>query len=237
MPALELFEAIFGDDAKIDYISWYEEIGYWDIELSKWNQFEENSKTLKFKLKVKDVPFISETPLVRKYRVEKSENSFKILVESQTIGVPYGDYFFVREEWEAVDYEEQGKSIMRMAGYVDFVASTMFKGTIEKKTKEEMIKSSKMHLDIMKLRGITYEKQKKKAGNEEVMHELEELTSYEGGMFENYSMSFVSISQDWIKNRPSVVIKVLLWILLFFFLISVNSKLNRILEKLDKLAV
>lgn len=95
--------------------------------------------------KVENVPFVSETRIVKYQKLRQINNYFIFSSSTKSMDTPYNEYFTVDENWEVFPYQEEGinKVIIRITYGLVFTKSTYFKSVLDKRVKENYEKDIK----------------------------------------------------------------------------------------------
>lgn len=166
LSANEFFDKFLSDNAEFSIDKFYiEEMGHVNVNRTEWKELEPGSSTqirdINFMMKVKDVPFISQTRVhkaqkLKKEALEKGGEQFILSGSSSSLDVPYSSYFSIEDTWEIIPYT-QDKCVVRTSICVNFTKSTMFRSKIEKKTKEEFKKEIDKWCEFITSKGVNFE--------------------------------------------------------------------------------
>lgn len=105
----EIFEKLIKYNAEFGLGVFYEQVmGNTNVTLSDWRQIEENVhvRDVHFLIKVKDVPFISQTRVHKTQTLKREGDRFTMRGSSTSLDVPYSSYFSIEDTWEFVPNED-----------------------------------------------------------------------------------------------------------------------------------
>lgn len=180
IPIVEIYEKFLKDGAEFSWDKFYEDVvGNTNVSITEWKEIEPNLwiRDLNFLIKVKDVPFVTQTRVHKAQKLRKEGDKYTISGSSTSLDIPYSSYFHIEDTWEFISNGD--RCVLRTTALVNFTKSTMFKSKIEKKTREEFKKEVDKWCEYITSKNIIYENynasgRKKSTKDEEVLsHGLE----------------------------------------------------------------
>lgn len=209
-------------------------------ELSNLNELN-NQVYLRFSCcrdKVKGVPFINSTRVHKFQKLVMKGSAIVFSTSTRSIDTPYADYFFVDDIFEIYPYHK--KCLVRSLMMVHFVKSTYFKSTIEARVKEEYPKEVAAIKEYIgkKYSILTYSPHKQ---NSQLMHGLTKdsahlvdtpaLETKKLKTYKDIIAELICYLIRWFASLNSVqAVQITLLLLLFIYMVLINSKLNRLIE-------
>lgn len=137
----KFFELFIADGAVFSFEDHCRLRGDTEIETTPWAENEDlggHSREIKFRTKINGPSIGPKTTRCHRAQVYKWEDSTLILKSSnKALDVPYSSYFVVEDEWNISEVGPD-KSILKCTCTVNFLKATMFKGTIESRTKTDV---------------------------------------------------------------------------------------------------
>jgi hypothetical protein len=115
IPPSQLYEKFLKDNAELSWDKFYDEfIGTTNMTLTEWKEIEPNTfvRNFNFVIKVKDVPFLSQTRVNKAQKLIKEGDKITYTGSSTSLDVPYSSYFHVEDTWEIIPYDGD-KSVIR----------------------------------------------------------------------------------------------------------------------------
>jgi hypothetical protein len=180
------FEKYLSNNPETSYAAYYESLSdHFEINVSNWESENEEKKETKsrlldFKIKLTGVPFINQSHVKKKQILNKNPELITICGTSTNSGIPYSDYFEICDIQEFYAFGPN-KTIFNMVSKVNFLKSTMLKGTFEKTTKNQYQNEINGWVDFMKKNGEKVE-----------IFNLEEIKKKISHNFENKSSNNLS---------------------------------------------
>lgn len=186
----------------------------------------------RFRDKVKGIPFVDTTRVHKHQKIIRKGNIIIYSTTTRSMDTPYADYFFVNDIYEVVSY--QGKCLVRSFINTNFVKSTYFKSTIETRIKEEFPKEVSSVKDYVgqKYAISLYAPQKqvtqlqhgliRDSERTEISAPLRKLTFKERII----DLTYFLYSRT-TELKPMELLQIVVWLLILFYLILINSKLSR----------
>jgi hypothetical protein len=261
MPLGQIYEKFLKDGAEYSWDKFYQEaVGNTNVSITEWKEIEPNIsiRDLNFLIKVKDVPFVTQTRVHKAQKLKKDGDKYTLSGSSTSLDIPYSSYFHIEDTWEFVPNGD--RCVLRTTAFVNFTKSTMFKFKIEKKTREEFKKEVDKWCEYITTKNILYENfnptgRKKSVKDEEILtHGVEKSeTKCNVNLVKKFSLKyFMSLSfkikndilsfysshpRDFINFLLLIFISVMLFVL-FFNLLSINQKVilqNQQIEELKKI--
>jgi len=180
------FEKYLSNNPETSYAAYYESLSdHFEINVSNWESENEEKKETKsrlldFKIKLTGVPFINQSHVKKKQILNKTPDLITICGTSTNSGIPYSDYFEICDIQEFYAFGPN-KTIFNMVSKVNFLKSTMLKGTFEKTTKNQYQNEINGWVDFMKKNGEKVE-----------IFNLEEIKKKISHNFENKSSNNLS---------------------------------------------
>jgi hypothetical protein len=154
------FELFVAEDATFPFSAYCLNRGDTELEVTPWAENEElggSTRELKFRTKING-PSIGPKS-TRCHRVQNYNfvnKSLLIKTSSKALDVPYSSYFLVEDEW-AITEVAPDKSVFRTSVHVNFLKSTIFKGTIESRTHTDVAKDVEAWVTEVKSRKLIQE--------------------------------------------------------------------------------
>ena len=176
------YEKYLTNNPESSYGAFYQSLSdHFDINITNWeNENEEEkkkSRILNFKIKLTGVPFINQSHVTKKQILLKTPELITISGTSRNSGIPYSDYFEICEIQEFYSFGPN-QTVFNMVSKVNFLKSTMLKGTFEKTTKKQYENEIKSWIEFIKKNGEKVE-----------IFNLDEINKKKSQSFENKSLS------------------------------------------------
>jgi hypothetical protein len=105
----QIFDKLIKDNAEFGFGMFYEQVMCnTNVSLTEWKEIEENVfvRDVNFMIKVKDVPFVSQTRVHKIQKLKKEGDKFTFWGSSSSLDVPYSSYFTIEDIWEFMPYED-----------------------------------------------------------------------------------------------------------------------------------
>lgn len=105
-----IFDKFFKDNANLGFGVFYQQVmDNTNVSISEWKEIEDNVyvRDVNFLMKVKDVPFVSQTRVHKTQKLKKEGDKFTFWGSSSSLDVPYSSYFSIEDTWEFVPYEDK----------------------------------------------------------------------------------------------------------------------------------
>ena len=176
------YEKYLTNNPESSYGAFYQSLSdHFDINISNWEDEKDDekkkSRILDFKIKLTGVPFINQSHVTKKQILIKTPELITISGTSNNSGIPYSDYFEICEIQEFYSFGPN-QTVFNMVSKVNFLKSTMLKGTFEKTTKKQYENEIKSWIEFIKKNGEKVE-----------IFNLDEINKKKSQSFENKSLS------------------------------------------------
>ena len=156
MTTQQFFDLFYADNAPFGLKIYFESREDSEIDISPWSPTPPDdclSRILRFRTKIKGQPIGPKST-----RCEVTQycwlrpDSMQVKQTCRALDVPFSACFAVEQEW-GLRFLTQDKVILRVTGVINFLKSTMFRGMIESKSKQDLIKDNENWLKFMREKG------------------------------------------------------------------------------------
>ena len=232
------FEKYLSNNPESSYAAYYQSLNdHFDINVSNWEKNEneeENKKSriLDFKIKLTGVPFVNQSHVKKKQILIKTPELITIIGTSRNSGIPYSDYFEICDIQEFYSFGSN-QTIFSMVAKVNFLKSTMLKGTLEKTTKKQYQNEINSWMEFIKKNGEKVEifnldefikKKSHCFDNKSLSHGLEKVGYYNNNNNENFDIKEIILNyifQDLKKEFINNINTKNIWIFFIFFFLFI----------------
>lgn len=216
-------------------------------------QNKEYLRTLQFVVKLKDVPFINQTRVIKSQKLIREGEKLICSSSSVNLDAPYCSYFSNEDTWEILP-RDNDKCVLRylikfflftfrICCYVNFNKSTVFKSKIEKKAKEEYNKEYSTWLEYLTKNGIKHEaynaskpKKKEEKTLQHGIQKIEDLNKKNITVFKKFK-NYVRYGNNLRVNNPIqfylyiyLTLVIILLLAIIFNLHSLNNKYEKLVK-------
>jgi len=238
----QFYDTFLNNNAIYSIDKFYNEVmGHTGVTIAEWKEIQPNEfvRDLDFVVKVKDVPFVSQTRVHKSQKLKKEEGKCTLIGSSNSLDIPYSNYFYVEDTWEVVPLSSN-KCVIRSTACVIFTKSTIFKGKIEKKTKEEITKETDKWVEFISIKGIgneifnekkNFQRRKSVADEEKVLHGVEKsqnISSNKISPVKVFANDVISSLKNFYSKFPRdtyyICAIAIIFLLIFALLINLQRK-------------
>lgn len=164
-PPIDFFEKFFKNAPESSFNAFYLSLeDHFDLNITDWTKVENPAKEtferkISFSIKLTGVPFINQSDVKKNqtYTIDKETNIITIKGLSESVGVPYCNYFTIEDTIEIYPYMNNTKCIIRASVIVNFLKSTFLKSTITATSKSEFQKEMDKWVEFAKKQNETVE--------------------------------------------------------------------------------
>lgn len=226
----KFFELFFADNAVFGQYEYCMNRGDTEYEITNWAENEEMqgfTREVKFRTKINGPAIGPKTTRVHRAQVYKwIDGALEIKISSKALDVPYCSYFLVEDTWKVTPVSAE-KSMFRITFLVNFLKSTMFRGTIESRTKSDVPKDHEIWLKEARRRCLNEAEAPVEKGPEKVIHQIAKYEEVDLKAYREKNRDSVKISSPSSINSL-LILNTSLIIILIFYLKYLHGRINEI---------
>lgn len=226
----KFFELFFADNAVFGQYEFCMTRGDTEYEITNWTENEEMqgfTREVKFRTKINGPSIGPKTTRVHRAQVYKwIDGAFELKTSSKALDVPYCSYFLVEDTWKVTPVSAE-KSMFRITFLVNFLKSTMFRGTIESRTKSDVPKDHENWLKEARRRCLNETETPADKGPEKVIHQIAKYEEVDLKAYREKNRDSVKISSPSSINSL-LILNTSLIIMLVFYLKYLHGRINDI---------
>ena len=226
----KFFELFFSENPTFGVKDYCTLRGDTEFEITNWAENEELagfSREIKFRTKINGPSIGPKTTRVHRAQVYKwVDNSLILQTSSKALDVPYSSYFLVEDTWKITPISAE-KSMLRITFLINFLKSTMFRGTIESRTKVDVPKDHEVWLKEAKKKCLNETEAPVDKPPEKAIHQIAKYEEVDLKAYREKSRDSIKISSPSSINSL-LLINTSLIIILLFYLRYLHTRINEV---------
>lgn len=226
----KFFELFFAEKAAFSLSDFCLGRGDTEFDCTSWAENEEVSgfsRELKFRTKINGPSIGPKTTRVHRAQIYKwVDGTLIVQTSSKALDVPYCSYFLVEDTWKISPVGNE-KSMFRITFTINFLKSTMFRGTIESRTKQDVPKDHEAWLKEARKRCLHEPEAPAEKLPEKVVHQIAKYEEVDLKAYREKSKESIKISSPSSINSL-LIINTMGIIFIIFYLRYLNLSINEL---------
>ena len=226
----KFFDLFIADTAIFPFSEFCNDRGDTELECTSWAENEELggfTREIKFRTKINGPSIGPKTTRCHRAQIYKwTDGALTVQTSTKALDVPYCSYFLVEDSWK-ISAVSPEKSLLRITFLINFLKSTMFKGTIESRTRVDVAKDHEAWLKEARRKCLNEQETTVEKAPEKIIHQIAKYEEVDLKAYRDKSKDSVKISSPRSVNSLLLLNTVCI-VFLFFYLRYLNYRINEI---------
>ena len=226
----KFFDLFLSESAVFSLAEYCRDRGDTELEVTNWAENEELegfTREIKFRTKINGPSIGPKTTRVHRAQKYKwTDGVLSIQTSTKALDVPYSSYFLVEDTWKVTPVSPE-KSMFRITFSINFLKSTMFKSTIETRTKVDVAKDHEIWLKEARKKCLNEQETTSEKPQEKIIHQIAKYEEVDLKAYREKSKDSIKSHSATNVNRLMIFNCVAIF-LLFFYLRYLNRRINEL---------